>query len=68
MRLGEKRFRAGGFLFFRWLGIFPQVVVFTSYAAGHKDISFMGWLMCLDIGYEVSGIWFYCFFHNILCH
>jgi len=35
MRLGEKRFRAGSFLFFRRLGIFPQVVVFTSSAVRH---------------------------------
>jgi len=27
MQLGEKRFRAGGFLDFRWLGILLQVVV-----------------------------------------
>jgi len=36
MLLEEKRFRAGGFLFFWRLGIFPQVVVFTSYAARHR--------------------------------
>jgi len=24
-------------------------------------------LLCLAIGYEVSGIWFYCFFHT-LCY
>jgi len=35
MLLEEKRFRAGA-LFFRRLGIFPQVVVFTSYAARHR--------------------------------
>ena len=36
MQLGEKRFRAGSFLFFRRLGIFPQVVVFTSSAVSHR--------------------------------
>jgi len=35
MRLGEKRFKAGGFLDFRRLGIFPWVVL-TSYAARHR--------------------------------
>jgi len=36
MRLGQRRFSAGSFLFFRRLGIYPQVVVFTSYAARHR--------------------------------
>jgi len=68
MRLGEKWFRAGDFLDFRRLGNLPWVVVLTSYACG-IGYSFHGMilLMCLAIGYEVSGIWFYCFFHT-LCH
>jgi len=36
MWLGDGWFRAGGFLFFGWLGIFPQVVVLTSYGAKHR--------------------------------
>jgi len=59
MRLEEIRFRAGGILDFRRLGILPWVVVFTSYASRHRIfLSFMCLLMCLAIGYEVSGIWF----------
>jgi len=41
MRLGEKRFWAGGFLDFRRLGILPKVVVLTSYAARHRI--FLSW-------------------------
>jgi len=36
MRLEEMRFRADGILDFRRLGIFPRVVVSTSYAARHR--------------------------------
>jgi len=42
MRLGEKRFRAGGFLDFQRLGILPWVVVLTSYAARHRI--FLSWV------------------------
>ena len=40
MLLEEKRFRAGGFLFFRRLGISPQVIVFISYAARHRTFRY----------------------------
>ena len=67
MRLGEKRFRAGGFLDFRRLGILPWVVL-TSYACGIRySFHSMILLMCLAIGYEALGIWFHCFFHTH-CH
>ena len=36
MRLEEMRFRADGILDFQRLGIFPWVVVSTSYATRHR--------------------------------
>ena len=66
MRLGEKRFKAGAFLDFRALGIFPQAVLISPPSIGYLFHWFVELWMCLAIGYEVSGIW-YCFFH-ILCN